>query len=405
MNGQNVNIIGFCTLILTLFGTILFPPITVFSSFPKVEISDVTFILLTIHSLLFNFHKLVDTFIKYKIGFLFFLVWILVASISIIFNERFFEYRDWFEPIKYFKLFLILLYSLIYFKGRLPYIHKAIKIIFFLVLIFNFLHYFNVLFFNDYVEIFYAPKHHLDFFGINSIGEPSTRRMLGTLGNPNNNAILFLLFVIYFLTIVGSKIGENHIYVSISSIFVLACQSRTGFVTLLIIFSAYFIIQKTNWRQILFYIITITLGYIFLYFSGNIYIDSIVDFSLLESAKRGRFEQWGLIFNEMPGNWIMGHGVNKALLEEKNIYSESEYMLILFRYGIIGLFSYLLICFSILKTSLSSLISRGGMMMLGVFIILIVTGITNTPFHVVKLSVLIIFIFSISLILIDEKKV
>ncbi len=402
MNGRNNNKIGFWLLVLAVVGTVLFPPITIISSFPKVEVSDVTFILLTIYSVGLNRIALVNVLIRYKWLFISLIVLIFTASISIIFNDRITQYRDWFEPLKYIKLSMLLAYVCLYFKGQE--VNKIIKYTFFGILIFNLLHYFNVFCFNEYIEVFYAPKHHLDLFGLNSIGEPSTRRMLGTLGNPNNNAILFLLFVVYFLPKRASELGENDVYASIASIFVLACQSRTGLVILVLILLVYFILRRKNRKHIFYYIAIIGFGYMLLQLSGNVYLGSLTDLSLLESAKRGRFAQWNLIFNEMPGKWILGHGVNKAFLEERNIYAESEYLLILFRYGLIGLFSYASICLMFFKSSISSLTSKGGMMILGVLIIMIVSGITNSPFHVIKLSVFMVLIIGMGLNLTDEQK-
>ena len=403
-NGQKTNEIGFWLLVLTFVGTVLLPPILVSKSIPKIEISDITFGLLSLVSLVLERDHLLAVFIKYKGLFISFLGLIFIASISIIFNGRLTQYRDWFEPIKFFKLTALLSFILVYMKGRE--IDQVVKFTFLSVLTFNLCHYFNLFHFNDSIVVFYAPAHHLDLFGLNSIGEPSTRRMLGTLGNPNNNSIMFLLFVIYFLPIRGAKLIENHIYVSIASIFVLACQSRTGFITLVLVITVYciFILQKNNWKLILFYVGIIGLGHVLLQLSGNIYIGSLADASLLESAKRNRFDQWLLILDSMPGKWIIGHGVNKEYLETNGIYAENEYMLLLFRYGVLSVLSYLTICWVFFKTSFTNIQSKGGMTIFGVLIIMLVPGITNSPFHVVKLSVLIVFFLGIGLNLIDGKK-
>ena len=116
MNGRNNNKIGFWLLVLAVVGTVLFPPITIISSFPKVEVSDVTFILLTIYSVGLNRIALVNVLIRYKWLFISLLVLIFTASISIIFNDRITQYRDWFEPLKYIKLSMLLAYVCLYFK-------------------------------------------------------------------------------------------------------------------------------------------------------------------------------------------------------------------------------------------------------------------------------------------------
>jgi hypothetical protein len=402
MDSIKQNNFGFWLLILTFVGTVLFPPLSVHASAPKIEVSDVTFVLLAAYTLVLYSNSLINVLFRHKWIFITFIGLVCVASISIVFNGRVSQYRDWFEPLKFLKLIGFFAFVLIYFKESN--LRRFMKFTFISVLIFNLLHYFNLFDFNNTIEVFYSPKHHLDFFGLNSIGEPATRRMLGTLGNPNNNAILFLLFLVYFLPKRGAKLGEDHIYVSISAIFVLACQSRTGFLTLVVLLLAYFISQRINWKQIAFYIGSISVGYVLLQLSGNIYLGSLADLTLLESAKRGRFEQWVLIIESMPGKWILGHGVNKAYLEANDIYAESEYMLLLFRYGLLGVLSYLSICWMFFRTSVTNIKSKGGMTILGVLIIMLIPGLTNSPFHVVKLSVLIVFLLGIGLNLIDGKK-
>lgn len=402
MNGQKTIEIGFWLLVLTIVGTILLPPVLINPSLPKIEISDITFGVLTVVTLLFERDALVSVLLKYKWLFISLLGLMFIASFSIIFNGRITQYRDWFEPIKFFKLTAILSFVLIYMKGRD--IDRIVKFTFLIALTFNLFHYFNLFYFNDYIEVFYAPKHHLDLFGLNSIGEPSTRRMLGTLGNPNNNALLFLLFVIYFLPKREEVLNANHIYTSVAAVFVLACQSRTGFITLIVILFAYFILHRINWKHILFYFATIGGMYVLLQFSGNIYLGSLADITLLDSAKRGRFEQWNLIINEMPGKWILGHGVNKSFFEQNTIFAESEYMLILYRYGVAGLLVFFAVWISIFKKSITQLKSKGGIMIFGVLLVMAIAGITNSPFHVVKLSVLIVFLLGIGLNLTDGKK-
>ena len=402
MNGQKTIEIGFWLLVLTFVGTVLLPPVLVDASIPKIEISDITFGLLSIITLMLERDALIAVLSKYRWLFISLLGLMLIASVSIVFNGRITQYRDWFEPIKFFKLTALLSFVLVYMKGRE--IDKIVKFTFLTVLVFNLCHYFNLFNFNDSIEVFYAPAHHLDLFGLNSIGEPSTRRMLGTLGNPNNNALLFLLFVIYFLPKRESTLNANHVYMSIAAVFVLACQSRTGFITLIIILLAYFILHRINWKHILFYFGMIGGGYLLLQFSGNIYLGSLGDISLLDSAKRGRFEQWNLIFNEMPGKWFLGHGVNKSFFEQNEIYAESEYMLILYRYGVAGLLGFLAVWLAFFKKSFRHLKSKGGMMIFGVLLVMSIAGITNSPFHVVKLSVLIVFLLGIGLNLTDGKK-
>jgi hypothetical protein len=74
---------------------------------------------------------------------------------------------------------------------------------------------------------------------------------------------------------------------------------------------------------------------------GNFYLDTLANAEVMQRVGRGRLEQWTKIIELMPGYWLFGHAPNKELFESNAIYSESEYFLILFRYGIIGLLAFL----------------------------------------------------------------
>jgi hypothetical protein len=396
MNGQdNLNWINLGTFLtgLTLVGTLLFPAFEFSSSAPKFEISDLTFPFLLGISLV-AFRAELFRFYTTNKPVLVLLLLALIAVFSILINGRYLEYRDWFEPLKFFKLFCFVFFFY-HFTGKSN-VQKLFRYSFVILVFFNLLHYLDAFEFNRIIEPFYAPPHHLDFFGLNSIGLPATKRMLGTLGNPNNNAILFVLCLIFFLPRKQDS-KSSMILSSLAVIGVIACQSRTGVICLFLVLVLYFIFYKPGRLTV------ITLSSVFLVcffafgYAGNTYLASLGDAGYLREAKIGRLEQWNRIIESMPGYWIMGHGVNKEFFEARGIYAESEYFLALYRYGIAGVLCVMLYWLLLAKKHIQEALSSHGLNLFGCIAVFAVSGITNSPLHVVKLSVLMTFLVGFSL--------
>lgn len=167
----------------------------------------------------------------------------LIALISLIVNHRLFILRDDFELMKMIKFLIVFLFVIIAVKGTD--LTSILKIIFVFVLFFNLLHYFNLFGFNQIITKYYGSDLQVSTFGFNSLGQPDTKRIIGTVGNPNNNAILFLFFVIFFFPEMKSKTSEK-VFFLLAVFGTLACQSRTGFFALGIIFLLGSIIKNTH---------------------------------------------------------------------------------------------------------------------------------------------------------------
>jgi hypothetical protein len=243
-----VHRIAILLLFITIVGTALLPAFNIYHQIPAIEISDVTFPILFTIGLFGLKSDLIRTIQQEKQIVIAFGVFLFFVIFSMVWNSRLGVMRDWFEFLKYFKFFFFFILTV-----SICSIHSLRKLlvsVFIVVFLFNILHYFNLFNFNDIIEPFYSPPHHLDFFGLNSIGEPATKRALGTLGNPNTNGILFLLFVILFLprkkTI--NWLGYTVLFLAILGLFM--CQTRTGTLAYVLVLLTYFITMKSNLKTI-----------------------------------------------------------------------------------------------------------------------------------------------------------
>ncbi len=386
----------------SLFSTYWLPSFTIVKNWPAFELSDFAFAPLVFFLFFFHRSKWLDFYRQNKRLTLKFFVFLIVVVASVVLNGRYSSFRDWFEPVKYLK-FLVFLVAIGCFL-KYNELKKLMYILLVGVLVFNLLHYFNVLGFNSIIEPYYTAPHHLDFFGLNSIGEPATKRAIGTMGNPNNNAFMFLGFIVFFLPRSRTRMTiMDFISISIAITGMFMCQSRTAFVAYAIMLLAYFIYAKPHRNWVVYILIFSVTVYAILHFFGNSYLGSLGDFTLVQKAGIGRMEQWQRIIESMPDFWIFGHGPDKEYFEMNEIYAESEYFLILFRYGVVGLFSFILIHFSFYlgywnnKTLFRSYF-------LPLFIIYSLTAITNTPFHSAKLLIVLSLLMASGIIYYNDEK-
>ena len=406
MGGKTVStnyalIIGQILVLLSIAGAVMLPPIELSPSYPKIELSDVAFPLLVFWLALFHRNIFLEKLIAHRNLVLAFAVFVGIVVLSILMNGRLTQIRDWFEVLKYLKFifFIFVIYTL-FTRSQLYRIMTPLLIGVFL---FNLLHYFNVFDFNRLVEPYYASPHHLNFFGLNSIGEPATKRSLGTLGNPNTNGLLFLLFVLLFLPRHTAVKRKNLILLGLAITGVFLCQSRTGLLAYALVVLAYYLTNRSQWKMAIAILLFSILIYVILALMGNLYLSSIGNVESMKSAGVGRLEQWKKIWASMPGYWIIGHAPEKEYFEKHGIYSESEYFLILFRYGFVGLLSFLFFWGMWAKEYVLK-VQKGFRLGLFVLIVYLFSAITNNPLQSPKIALILGVLMALTLLEIDEKQ-
>lgn len=388
-------------LVLVLFGALLLPPLLIMPGLPKFELAILIFPFLFLITVLFKRKEILEIIKFIKIPISIMGIFVLIIILSILTNGRWNITRDWFEVIKFILFGAYICFFTLYFNSEN--LKKILAILFSGVVLFNLLHYFNVFNFNEIIEPFYSQKHHLDRFGLNSIGQPSTKRALGTLGNPNNNAVLFLIFTLIFLPV--SHRFSRYIKLIIPSVAIIGlfmCQSRTGMIAYIIVLIIYLISIRTSLRFGLYFLLLSCGIYLTLDYFGNSYLSSVTDSTAMVSAEKGRTVQWKGIIDQMPGNWLLGNAPNKTFFEENKIHSESEYFLILFRYGILGIIAYLAFWSSIFIRSIKKGVIRYS---LSVYLVVAyaLLAFTNNPIHAPKLMLM--FTCAIAISFIHEKEV
>ena len=163
--------------------------------------------------------------------------------------------------------------------------------------------------------------------------------MLGLMGNPNCNAVFFLFFTCYYLA--RYAYGKRNIVSLITSVvLVLLTQSRTGFISLIVIF-VIFMLKDMNLRKIGKGLLLLSFIALAISIVNAEYISALWDrpFDKITSLTI-RLDIWLMLIEMVKDQWLIGLGPFKEFFYANALHADSEYILNYFRYGICGLVLY-----------------------------------------------------------------
>jgi O-antigen ligase len=393
-------------LIASLASALLFPPILIHDGWPKAELSDLLLPFTALAVLLVALKNQRDSrFSVLRNPLAAVALFVLVIVLSMAVNNRLTVARDWLEVVKFTKFGVLLIgFTLAFTVGKLRQVFLFLAP---LVVAFNALHFFDVLGFNQWVEPFYAPKVHLDVFGYDSEGNPGTRRIMGSMGNPNVNALMFLYLLIAIAP--GERLSKRNTGLTLALVFVLILgvmlsQSRTAVVALAVVILVYGFLFSKRKRMLLGIAAFSVFAFFLMEWIGNTYLVTIVDPNRLERSGNLRFAQWQRIIDAMPGKWLLGNAPSKEYFEANGIYSESEYFLILFRYGFAGLLALAAFGLSLLLNAVKQKGQSRFILLAGSGVYLL-SAATNNPLHSMKLAVVIAAVLALGLVSLTENEV
>ena len=312
-------------------------------------------------------------------------IFALIMLLSMAVNGRIFVIQDLFEVVKLIKFSLIVAFFTLVPVAAFG--RTWLKPMFVLLVGVNALHFFNVFGFNQVISDFYNGGIHIEYFGLNSLKEPAVKRMVGLAGNPNINALVFLFFSIAFLPIQQRTNTLWWFFVAVLMVFL--CQSRTAILGLgaILIVAGFLLKQHFTLRKWTILLLGISVVYLLSWamatnflryslYSNNLFTGQI----LKTGSARGRLEAWSLLGDMILQRPLLGYGGNKAYFYSQKIYSENEYILMAWRYGIFGLMGYLLIYFLPLKAFFQAKKIEQTYPALLSIVLMSVAALTNNPF-------------------------
>ena len=314
----------------------ILPNITISSSLPEVRLEDLFTFIMFLSLLLTNPRKdqwdlSLNRYLQVMGLFMF---WIAITQLG---NFRIAYISDYFEYYKMFKYIIVLLFFYLAareFDFRLTDSFNYIRITFYVVFVLNMFNYFNILDFNQSVMPYFSSTLQLGRFGVDSLGEPDVKRMLGVMGNPNDNAIIMGFFSVFFITsgtqLKGIIKKQDLLCAGLALLMLVMSGSKTAILSLLAVFLMYWILSKANPKHLL-YLSVLAIGIVLLInFAHLTYLSSLwtIDWSA-NASWTGRLEVWqDLIAMIKKSPWI-GYGPNKDFFYINNLYSENEYILLL----------------------------------------------------------------------------
>lgn len=316
---------------------------------------------------------------------------ITAIILSVCINFRNIAYNDLFEIAKVVKwgmLFFIFMNGL-----NAVTFSKLMQTVFALLVVFNLLQYFNIGSFNTTIEPLYSDAEQLKNAVFVSFTGDYTTRLLGTLGNPNNNAILLAVFTLYFAF--NWKQPLNRILFCVAVALILLCQSRTIVLALFIVFVATLIADYSHIREHLLKLLLVVGVYALVQFLNLDYLNMIFHGKAFTESNsvENRIQKWGTMYQESSLSPVFGYGPNKDYLYSKGFSPENEYLLAKVRYGYVGLTAFLVLVLSPFYLFRKNW--RAHYFFFAVTLIFLITSGFNCPYSSYTLSAFYFLLFGI----------
>ena len=281
---------------------------------------------------------------------------LLVILLSIMKNGQYTDVRNLFELYKVIKLGVLYVFACFVLKEPLnrTWLYRMMVGLFVALFLVNLLHLFNAFGINEWLIARYDyDGRDIAFFGLNSLGQPDARRIIGTMGNPNDNAILLLFFLAcFFLRAVDlSKSGIktiafswNDLFIVFCALLIALCQSRTGIAVLLLVFITGIYYARWHRKKVVLGVLLLGALLALVNFLVDHHALTYVTNTSMRMAENNSFSARLKVWKELLGMWLskplLGYGPNKEFIYANNIYPENEYIFYLWRYGLLGLAGY-----------------------------------------------------------------
>lgn len=384
--------------VILLWGIFLTPGIPIISGMPSVRLDDFLVFIMLLWAILGGY--LVQwpksSFRVYAFLICIMSCWVMVTIMA---NNRLTAVGDYFEIYKYIKYLLVAF--LFYWLATKQDISQRIQInfvyIFAVLLLFNLMNLFNVASFNSTILPLYATEHHTTVMDALQ-GSGKAIRMLGTMGNPNNNAILWAGLVAIFLCLQSTHRKFRFVMLLgalVSGVMCLLSQSRTTFAALVVGLLVYGVVamRQKNFGKILFIGLLFGVGgYAVISLLDLSYLIMLWDVDIDENESwLVRLQVWDYLYGMIQQSPLFGYGPDKEFFYKNELYSENEYILMTWRYGYVGVVFYTLwlvlpwIYAKRLASQTETVWAKAVMILTPLYLI---TAVTNNPMSEPRLSLL-----------------
>jgi hypothetical protein len=221
------------------------------------------------------------------------------------------------------------------------------------------------------LSAFYAPKHEVLLANYHEFG---AFRLSGTFLNPNNNAGVFALFLLFFLHVDARKYWK---YILLAFVLIFLTQSRTTLVISVVILGIY--VVRINSIRLTFVMIPAAILTLFggmLLFRSTGLLSIINGTAFQSNSWMQRMEHYSVFSETTSRELVVGHGIILDPITEVGFYFDSEYLSILYQYGIVGGIIWLLSIFFLARVTSENILRSG----FSISIILLILGVSITNF-------------------------
>ena len=302
--------------------------------------------------------------------------------------------NGWFSNLSYQLVILkllciLLLVNNVLKKDENAAIFRRIVDVMFLALVFlNLFIAINPFGIGESIQNLYTSSNYTDFVYYH---EPGVFRLSGTQLNPNNNAIVWMCFAVYYLQFLKRKWAL--LLLAIGILFL--TQSRTNVIALIACLFIYFLIQfwsKRNMKRLIYVALPILAGALFFILKSSYLRALFTGEAFVSKSFLIRLDNYMYLSNFSLFELFIGKGVINKPIDTLGFSLDSEYLGLIFQFGIIGLFCWLALLIGILKRNKD----RNLQVYLFVLVI-IINSFTNLTFLNLQIGVVLIFFLEVSL--------
>ncbi len=310
--------------VVCILQVLLFPPNFLSS------LDNYFFIFALIHILIINLTS--KGYRKISIAFLLFFSWSLIS-------EYINHGLDGITNIPYLLYFLkwpAILVTLLNFQKNTIHSRKVklfVDGLFFTIVSINLFLLINPFGYGEILQNIFSPKEYANFVYYN---EFRNFRLVGTQMNPNDNAVILSLFYFYYLLMDSKKWYFSIILGGL----VLLTQSRTVFILLILLTVVFLFVKlKKVMSKKRFFHVSLFIGIFlisFIYSSNN--LRSIFTGEAFRShSVQVRLDNFTNAIDSNSNSLSLGNGVITNPVEQFGVHIDSEFIVIILQFGIIGL--------------------------------------------------------------------
>ena len=183
---------------------------------------------------------------------------------------------------------------------------------------------------------------------------------------------------------------------------VFLCQSRTSLIAVSALVGYWIFSTKSAGTRSIVLKISLVAGCYVLatalatsFFKYSSYSNTLMDGSALFSTSlRSRWESWKILWSMIVVKPLFGYAPFKSYFVHMKLYSDNEYLLMWWRYGIFGILFYLGLFLIPLWNWFKSGIQHQHVRAFLFVIVMLISALTNNPLTERSISVLFVFILS-----------